>query len=162
MQAAVGEARNLVASRNLEVRRFGEAASKPAREAFAEMTQGINAAAAKLAQFKKDMDRRKATALMQEAVGLMGAAEAELQQLDEAAAPFAKKDDEPPLADEELEQAGFTLVERARGSQLKLGQAQASLAQRQRELNLGQAAAFKDTLQDLAKRNTDIYNVVVA
>merc|ERR1740121_362256 len=67
VQAAIGAARNFIASKSLEIKPYGEEATKAAREEFVQLTERINAAAAKLSQFKKDTDGRKKTAHMQEA-----------------------------------------------------------------------------------------------
>merc|ERR1712190_539319 len=48
LQKAISEARTFIASKNLEIRQFDEAVSKPASEEFAKLTERINAAAGKL------------------------------------------------------------------------------------------------------------------
>merc|ERR1712129_668536 len=72
----------------------GEVASKPAAEEFAQLTERINTAAAKLGQFRKDTEGRKKNAQMQEAGEKMSAVETEVKKLAELVEPFTSKEEE--------------------------------------------------------------------
>merc|ERR1712217_948044 len=64
---AISDARTFIAAKNLECKRFSqESVSKPATEEFTKLTDRVNAAAAKLSQFRKDTEGRKKAAQMQE------------------------------------------------------------------------------------------------
>mmetsp|Transcript_19919 Transcript_19919/g.49710 ORF Transcript_19919/g.49710 Transcript_19919/m.49710 type:complete len:1953 (-) Transcript_19919:135-5993(-) len=150
LQSSVSTARTFIASKNLEIKHFGAAASKSASEEFAQLTERINTAAAKLGQFKKDTEGRKKTALMQEASEKVSAAEAAVKKMAEAAEPF--KDGETDMAEEECEK----LVDRLKETQDAVAEANKLLADKQRDMLAN--AAHKDTFKELQTRLRETKN----
>lgn len=130
VQAAASAARTFLASKNLEIRHFGEAASKPAAEDFAQLTERINAAAAKLGQFRKDTEARKKTAQMQEAGEKVAATEAEVKKMAEAVEPFAQEEG----AEEPSEEACEKLVTQLKECQTVMDDARNFLSARQKDV----------------------------
>jgi len=108
---AVSGLRTFIAEKNLEIKTFGEAASKPAIEELATLTEKINAAASKIGQFKKDTETRKKTAVVQEAGEKVTAFEAEMKTMAEVAEPFTKKKEEVKEGEEKKEEPEAELSE---------------------------------------------------
>mmetsp|Transcript_140529 Transcript_140529/g.365619 ORF Transcript_140529/g.365619 Transcript_140529/m.365619 type:complete len:1956 (-) Transcript_140529:48-5915(-) len=146
VQAAIAMVRNFIASKNLEIKPFGEEASKPAKEEFAQLTERINAAAAKLGQFKKDTDGRKKTALMQEAAEKMSSAEAAVKELAEVVEPLTKEEGDMDIPEDECEK----LVARLKNTQTIVTDTSNFIVARQKEV-IGNAA-HTDSIQDLQSR----------
>jgi len=144
VQSAVNGARTFIASKNLEIRKFGEAASKPAADEFAQLTERINAASAKLGTFKKDTEGRKKTALMQEAGEKVAAAEAAVKKMAELTEPFTST--EEGASAERGEAECEKLVEQMKECVAALSDASNFLGARQRDAasNSGHLATLKE------------------
>jgi len=165
VQKAIGDARTFIASKNLEIKSYKEVASKPAIEEFAKLTERINAAAAKLSQFRKDTEGRKKTAQMQEAGEKIATAEAEVKKLTAAIAPFQKKEapkeakegeeapaaEEPPTPDDA---AGEEIAKASKEAQARVDEARTFLAERTKD-GKNVDAAQKEALEKLKARLTE-------
>lgn len=92
VQEALEKAKGFVNTKVLEVQRFAEAAAKPCLERLNGLVERNNAAASKLAQFRKDTESHKRTSQMQEAEEMLNAAEAEVEKTKEAGAPLTAED----------------------------------------------------------------------
>lgn len=149
VQAAVSSARTFIASKNLEIKKFGEAASKPAAEEFAQLTERINAAAAKLGQFRKDTEGRKKTAQMQEAGEKMGTVEAEVKKLAEVVEPFTREEEGQEVSEEACEK----LVAQASVTQTAMDEIRTILAMRTKDVK--GMSVHEDTLKQLQARLTE-------
>jgi len=88
VHSAVAAARTFIASKNLEIKKFGEATSKPAIEELLQLTERVNAGSAKLGQFKKDTEQRRKAALIQEAGEKVNTALEAVKKLVEIGEPF--------------------------------------------------------------------------
>jgi len=154
VQTAVNAARNFIAAKNLEIKQFGEAASKPAADEFTQLTERVNSAAAKLGQFKKDTESRKKTALMQEAGEKVTAAENAVKQMAEAVEPFTKEGAEADISDEE----GEKLVARLKETQALVSDASSFLAARQKEVagNTERTETFKELQNKLKEAKAEM------
>ncbi|CAK0872961.1 unnamed protein product [Prorocentrum cordatum] len=86
----VTDARNYIAAKSLEVKKFAEAATKPAVEEFTKLTERINSAASKLSQFRKETEGRKKSVQLQEAGDKVEKADEEVKKLAEAIEPLSK------------------------------------------------------------------------
>jgi len=118
LQFAISEARNFIAAKNVEMKGFSDKEkTKPLIEELTNLTSRVNAAATKLASFRKDTDTRKKNALLQEAAEKIAAAEKEVELVTEAAAPLSDEASEEMTADE-----AATICEKA-GTQAKTAQA---------------------------------------
>jgi len=146
VQKAITEARNFIASKSLEIKQYGQEAAKPVVEEFGQLTTQINAAAARLAQFRQDTEARKKTALMQEAGEKVDGIEAELKKLDEVIEPFAKEDGEK----EESEEAADKMVEQYRATQAAIDEAKKLMLARQKDA--AGNTAHTETVKELNKR----------
>jgi len=147
---AITAARSFVAGKSLELKKFGEAASKPANAEFVQLTERINSAAAKLGEFKKETDTRKKTARVQEAVDKTTKAEEEMKTLGELIEPFANKEAGSEPAEEECEK----LVNQLKAAQALVEELRTALAGLQRDLK--GVAAHADTLKDIQTRLTPL------
>jgi len=152
VQTAISSARTFIASKNLEIKKFGEAASKPAADEFTLLTERINAAAAKLGQFRKDTEARKKTAQMQEAGERMNTVDAEVKKMGECVEPFQKKEGEE-AAPEVPEEACEKLVTQLNTAQTALDETRTFLAARQKEVKGN--ASHEETLKGLTTRLTE-------
>mmetsp|Transcript_97686 Transcript_97686/g.285161 ORF Transcript_97686/g.285161 Transcript_97686/m.285161 type:complete len:1813 (+) Transcript_97686:1-5439(+) len=149
VQAAIGEARTYIASKNLEVKQFKEEVSKPAAEDFGKQSERINSCAAKLSQFRKDTEVRKKTAQMQEAVERIDTIETEGKALAEAVEPFAKGEVDE-MAVEDANELCSKLLVRFKELYSKMDAARIFLAARQKDAK--GAAGGVETLHKLQAR----------
>ncbi|CAE7346579.1 RE1 [Symbiodinium natans] len=118
LQNAISEARNFIAAKNVELKGFSDKEkTKPLIEELTSLTGRINAAATKLASFRKDTDTRKKNALLQEAGEKIAHAEKQVEMVTEAAAPLTDEAAEEMTADE-----AANICEKA-GAQAKAAQA---------------------------------------
>mmetsp|Transcript_90376 Transcript_90376/g.238383 ORF Transcript_90376/g.238383 Transcript_90376/m.238383 type:complete len:1804 (+) Transcript_90376:3-5414(+) len=156
VQSAVNGARTFIASKNLEIRKFGEAASKPAADEFAQLTERINAASAKLSIFKKDTEGRKKTALMQEAGEKVAAAEVSVKKFAEATAPFVGEDGKEVEGQDEA--ACEKLVEQMKESASLVGDAATFLTARAKDAagNPGHVETLKELQAKLKEMQTEM------
>ncbi|CAE7758071.1 TIF3H1 [Symbiodinium sp. CCMP2456] len=145
LQSAISEARNFIAAKNVEMKSFSDKEkTKPLIEELTNLTGRVNAAATKLASFRKDTDTRKKNALLQEAAEKIAAAEKEVELVTEAAAPLSDEAAEGMTADE-----AATICEKA-GTQAKTAQAAVdesrtflSARSQENKGNLGNAETIK-------------------
>lgn len=100
VSAALTEARNFAASKNLELKQFSKEAAVKLLEEFAKLTERINVAANKLTQFRKDTESRKKTAQVQELGEKVDATEEAVTKFATAVEPFGKEDADAMPADE--------------------------------------------------------------
>jgi len=146
VQTLISDVRTFIASKNLEVKRFDAAVSKPVVEEFLKQTERINASAAKLSQFKRDTDNRKKTAQVQEAGENITAVAAEVKKLVEAVEPF--------MAESMTEDEASTLCEQLTGQakevQAKMDETRNFLAARQKDAK--GSASFTEPLQKLQEK----------
>jgi len=145
VQGAINAARSFIAAKNVEVKKYGAEASKPAAEEFTQLTERINAAASKLAQFKRETDARKKTANMQEAGEKMTGVEACIKKLAEATEPFAKEG-EDDFAEEEVEK----LVVQLKAAEAAVDETKKFLSARQADVKGN--SAQEETLKDFQSR----------
>ncbi|CAJ1382841.1 unnamed protein product [Effrenium voratum] len=92
VQEALERAKSLIATKTIEAKKFAEVASKPCLERLALQVERINAAAAKLSQFRKDTESHKRTSQMHEAAEMLKKAEEEVEKTIEAGAPLDTED----------------------------------------------------------------------
>jgi hypothetical protein len=90
--AAINAARTVIASKNLEIKKFDSKNAKASSEELIKLTERVNSAAQKLGVFKKDTAIRKKRALMQEAGEMVTVTEAEIAKVGEAMKPIMEKD----------------------------------------------------------------------
>lgn len=102
-QGAISQVRTFIAAKSLEVKHFGEATSKSISEELAKLTERVNQAASKVAQFKKDTEARKKIAQMQEAGEKVTATEQEVKKTAEAVEPFTQEGAENMSAEDAAE-----------------------------------------------------------
>jgi len=148
VQTAISEARNFVASKNLEVKQFREAVAKPAAEDFGKQSERINSVAAKLSQFKKDTEARKKTALIQEAAEKMTKIEEDVKSVEEAVEPFAKGDVDDMSTDDAFDLCQ-KLLQQFKDLYQKMDESRLLIASR---LQDSKAAGQAETLQKLQTR----------
>jgi len=151
VQEAVGVARTYIASKNIEIRKFEDAVSKPAATQFAELTKRINAATQKLGVFRKETDTRKKIAQMQEAGERVKSIEELVKQTKEAAEPLTKLDAE------NMSEEDFQLCQKfqdlAKDAQAKLDSARVFIIARQKEAQGN--ATQEEILKKLSTRLVD-------
>jgi len=91
VQAAIGAARNLIAAKNLEIKKFDPKNVKASVEELTKLTERVNGSAQKLGVFKKDTESRKKKAQMQEAAEMVTSVEATAVKVTEAMKPMMEK-----------------------------------------------------------------------
>jgi len=94
MHKSIGEGKTYIASKMVEVKKFGEEAGKPVLEGFAKVNEEISAFAKKLVAFKSDTASRKRTAAVHQATEKLNDAEADITKASEAVAPLIVEDDD--------------------------------------------------------------------
>merc|ERR1719162_2326581 len=117
---------------SLEVKKFAEAATKPAVEEFTKLTERINSAASKLSQFRKETEGRKKSVQIQEAGDQVEKADAEVKKLAEAIEPLTNEDADT-LSGEAAEEACAKLVAAVKAAQNTTDGARNFLLARQRD-----------------------------
>jgi len=152
MQEAISEARTYIASKNLEVKQFKEAASKPAVEEFGKQSERINSSAAKLSQFKKDTEARKKTAQMQEASEKIGTVEEDVKKMAEAVEPFSKGEVDEMSVDDAFELCQKLLVQ-FKEIYTRMDEARVFIAGRQKDVK--GSVVQTEQLQKLQSRLSD-------
>jgi len=148
VQAAVNNARTFIASKNLEIRHFAEAVSKPTAEQLGELTKRINVCTQKLAQFRKDTEGRKKTAQVQQVGEKVAALEEQVKKTAEAAEPLANEDKEK-LSEAALE-ACQQLLTLEKGAQALVDEVKSSLTTIHKEIR--SSASHTEALQKLQAR----------
>lgn len=111
VQSAIAGARTFIASKNLEIKNYGQEVAKSAAEEFGLLTERINSSAAKLGQFKKDTEIRKKNALFQEAGEKVTSLEAAMKNAREVVEPFENQDSEVHNDDVACEKLVATIKE---------------------------------------------------
>lgn len=149
VQTAISNARTFIASKNLEIKQFDSAVSKPVAEEFIKQTERINTAAAKLSQFKRDTESRKKAAQMQEAGESLTLVEGEVKKLVEAAEPFMAES----MTEEEASELCEKLTGQAKDVQAKMDETRAFLSARQKDTK--GASSHTEALQKLQERLSD-------
>jgi cob(I)alamin adenosyltransferase len=152
VQKNITEARNFIAAKNLEVKRYVESASKPAAEEFGKLTERINAVAAKLSQFRKDTEARRKSVQMQEAGEKVDKADQEVAKLAETVEPYTKED-AAELSGEAAAEACDKLTTAAKAAQVSVDAARSFVAARNREVK---EPGGKEALQKLQERIGEI------
>eukprot|EP00927_Polykrikos_kofoidii_P031606 TRINITY_DN27151_c0_g1_i1.p1 TRINITY_DN27151_c0_g1~~TRINITY_DN27151_c0_g1_i1.p1 ORF type:complete len:2139 (+),score=568.46 TRINITY_DN27151_c0_g1_i1:1-6417(+) len=131
VQDVMSQARTYIASRNLEVRSFGQEVSKIVQDGLARLTERINVAAQKLGAFRKDTDARKRAALVQEGAERVDQVEELVRKLVEAAEPFTQET-AAGVSEEELAGPLEAFLELEKEVVTKMTTTRAFLAERQR------------------------------
>jgi len=156
LQNAITEARNFIAAKSVELKGFTDKEkTKPLIEELTSLTGRVNAAATKLASFKKDTDSRRKNAQLQEAGEKITKAEAEVEKVTEAAAPLSDEAAESMSADEAAgicEKAG----EQAKTAQAAVDESRQFLSARVQEnkSNANNAETLKTLQTRLAAAGT--------
>jgi len=139
VHTTIAQARTYIASKKLEIRPFAPEATKELLVVFGKLTERINSASQRLAQFKKDTEARKRASQLQEAGDLIEAASVEVENAEKAGDPLRAplddplkvgESDPPPEVPEELVNVA---VEALRAAQTKTSEARAFLVARQRD-----------------------------
>lgn len=149
VQTAISDARTFIAAKNLEIKPFNSTVSKPVAEEFIKQTERINAAAAKLNQFKRDTEGRKKAAQMQEAGEIISVVEGEVKKLTEAVEPFVAES----MTEDEAKELCEKLTGQAKEVQKKMDETRTFLAARQKDSK--GASTHTEGLQKLQERLSD-------
>jgi len=152
-QAAISKARGFISTKNLELKNYAEAVSKPAAEDFKKLAERLNAAAAKLSSFVKDTDGRKKTARMQETGEKISAAEEKVKKFVEAAEPLTKESEEP-MPDESAFALCETLSALLSEAQTELDAAKVSVASLTKETR--NSEAHRDGVKKMADQLAEL------
>eukprot|EP00929_Paragymnodinium_shiwhaense_P078674 TRINITY_DN407_c0_g4_i1.p1 TRINITY_DN407_c0_g4~~TRINITY_DN407_c0_g4_i1.p1 ORF type:complete len:2118 (+),score=935.15 TRINITY_DN407_c0_g4_i1:97-6450(+) len=88
VQSTMAEARTMVAAKNVELKVFDKAISKPALEELSKITDRVNTVASKLASYKKDSESRKKQVQLQQAEKKVADLDAIVQKALESVKPF--------------------------------------------------------------------------
>jgi len=120
---AISVARNLIAVKNLELKKYDPKNSKDSMAELTKLMERVNSEAQKLGVFKRDTEGRRKKAQMQEAGELVVAVEAEVEKVSAAMKPMMEKDPDAFSAEEadsiitaleELEKSANKLVNECR------------------------------------------------
>lgn len=132
VQQAIGDARSLLSTKSLEIRKFTEAVAMAGLQEISALSQKNEDGVQKLTQFLKDTQARKQLAVQKEAAAKVEQAEEAVQKAILAAAPLAARnvDDIP---DNEAAEICEKLGDAENEAQVKLDEARRFLQARQRE-----------------------------
>jgi hypothetical protein len=132
VQAAISATRTLVASKNIEMKKFEAASAKASIEEFVKLSERVNSVVQKLNTFKKDTESRKKKASLQEAGVKVTEVQAEVEKVNEAMKPIMEKDADT-LSPEEASSMVKALEELEKSAQAKVQECRNFLAQRSRD-----------------------------
>lgn len=150
-QKAIADARNFIATKNLELKKFAGDNSKTPAESLTKLSERVNTGASKLASFKKDTEIRKRTTQMQEVEAKVVALEEEIKTVAEAAAPFSAE--EKKEGDEMTEQCE-KLTEVLKSAQKNVDATNSALIARTKDPKC--SADHADLLKKFQKRLSDV------
>jgi len=157
VQSAIASTRTFIASKNLEVKRFGGTTGKEPLEEFGKLTERINTIAGRLSTFRKESEDRRRNTSIRDAVARMDKAEAEVKKMEEAVAPLAPAsgDDSKNIENLSAEEASehckkLSAVEK--GAQEKLDSARSLVESLRRNSRDKLTSDQSQTLTGLTKR----------
>eukprot|EP00927_Polykrikos_kofoidii_P022008 TRINITY_DN20667_c0_g1_i1.p1 TRINITY_DN20667_c0_g1~~TRINITY_DN20667_c0_g1_i1.p1 ORF type:complete len:2068 (-),score=493.97 TRINITY_DN20667_c0_g1_i1:213-6416(-) len=151
VQKAITESRDFIAAKSTELKSFDKAASKVVLDEFASFSDRINAAAQKLASFKKDTEGRKRTAQVQDISERISAVEEDTKNVTAAVEPFTDEDVEQTADD--ASEAIEKLVQLEKEAQVKIKEARSILQKLLKELK--SSTPHDEQLQKLQVRLTE-------
>jgi len=157
-QAAISAARNFIASKNLEIRSFDPAIAKASAEELTKQTERVNGAAQKLGTFKRDVEVRKRTTMIQDIGERVTQFEAAVKSTAEAVTPFSEQDPEKQLSEEATAALCQKLMDMDTETQAKLTALRSIMAESQRANKLpgGNTEALQKCQARLAKAQSDL------
>jgi len=159
VQAAISEARTVVTTKSLEVKKFKPVVSKFGIEEMAKLTKKIEEDLAKVAEFKNETADRKKVATTHQALQKVALADEGAKKVVETVAQLAEKGSDE-LSMEETQNIVVNLQKEVLSSQAKIDDAKKFLAecQRKREGDVAQLSKLQGQLNstqvDLAKAKT--------
>jgi len=131
VQEAITAGRSYVSSKGSEARAFGPAEKKAVTDGLAKVTEQINEAAKKVAQFNKDTAVRKKAAQIEEAGAKVNEVETEVKNVAAAAEPFIQEDAKD-MSEEAAAEPLKAFLEAEKAAVAKMSETRAFLAERQR------------------------------
>eukprot|EP00930_Biecheleria_cincta_P057710 TRINITY_DN4359_c0_g3_i1.p1 TRINITY_DN4359_c0_g3~~TRINITY_DN4359_c0_g3_i1.p1 ORF type:complete len:1928 (+),score=567.13 TRINITY_DN4359_c0_g3_i1:69-5852(+) len=148
LSSSISEARNYMAAKNLELKSFGDKEkSKSLTQEFAQLSARVNAAATKLSTFKKETEKRKKTAQLQEATEKVTALEGDVSKIAELVAPLTGED-AASLAAEESDSICEAAANQSKAAQAAIEECRSLLLARKKDA----LPKSEETIKELSTR----------